>query len=165
MKQPLARSFALSALATLALSLPAAPCRAATPLPDKNLEAAVRAVLHEEKAELTDEKLRNVYVLEADKKGIKDLTGLDKCKNLALLKLTGNQVADLKQLKDLTNLQSLDLSGNKIEDITPLAGLTKLQYLELSNNQVAKLDALKGLTSLSAVNLSGNKPIDQGPLA
>src|SRR5260370_12281274 len=142
MQRLLSRSCALIPLTGLALLLAAAPSRAANPLPDKNLEAAVRAVLHEEKAELTDEKLRNVYVLEADKKGIKDLTGLDKCKNLALLKLTGNQVADLKQLKELTNLQSLDLAGNKIEDITPLAGLINLQYLELPNNQVAKLDAL-----------------------
>src|SRR5437879_2004089 len=130
MKAHPARSFPLMALTGLALFLPATRGTAATPLPDKNLEAAVRAVLHEEKAELTDEKLRNVYFLEADKKGIKDLTGLDKCKNLAQLKLTGNQVADVKPLKDLTNLQSLDLAGNKIEDITPLAGLTKLQYLE-----------------------------------
>src|SRR5213078_277312 len=80
------------------------------PIPDKELEAALRAVLREPTAPLTDEKLGNVFVLEADKKGIKDLTGLDKCKNLALLKLTGNQVADLKRLKDLTNLQSLDLA-------------------------------------------------------
>ena len=37
----------------------------AGPFPDKNLEEAVRAVLkHEPKAELTDEKLQNVYILE-----------------------------------------------------------------------------------------------------
>src|SRR5262245_22492630 len=102
--------------------------RAATPIPDKNLETAVRAVLQEPKADLTDEKLNNVYVLEAAGKEIKDLTGLEKCKNLSLLKIPKNQVADLKPLQGLTNLQSLDLADNKVEDITPLAGLTKLQY-------------------------------------
>src|SRR3954453_22670237 len=102
MRLPLIPTFPL--LTLIAVFLAPTHVSAASPLPDKNLEAAVRAVLHEEKAELTDEKLRNVYVLEADKKGIKDLTGLDKCKNLALLKLTGNQIADLKPLKDLTNL-------------------------------------------------------------
>src|SRR4051812_41237276 len=56
-------------------------------VPDKNLEAALRAVLkHEPKAELTEEKLQNVYVLEAVGKDIRDLTGLEKCKNLALLR-------------------------------------------------------------------------------
>src|SRR5215472_12246183 len=77
----------------------------AGPFPDKNLEDAIRAVLkHEPKVELTDEKLLNVYVLEAPGKEIKDLTGLEKCKNLALLKLTKNQVSDLSPLKGLTNL-------------------------------------------------------------
>ena len=47
-------------------------------IPDKNLEAALRAVLREPKAKLTEDKLNNVFVLEADKKGIKDLTGLEK---------------------------------------------------------------------------------------
>lgn len=57
--------------------------RAASPFPDKNLEAAIRDVLkHEPKVELTDEKLQNVYILEAAGKDIKDLTGLEKCKNL-----------------------------------------------------------------------------------
>jgi len=62
-------------------------------IPDKNLEAAIRAVLHEPKAELTDEKLANVYDLEADGKQISDLSGLEKCKNLALIKLSRNQIA------------------------------------------------------------------------
>ncbi|HMF20124.1 MAG TPA: hypothetical protein VKE98_23150, partial [Gemmataceae bacterium] len=104
-------------------------------IPDKNLEAALRAVLREPKAKLSEEKLNNVFVLEADKKGIRDLTGLEKCKNLALLKLTGNEVADLKPLAGLNNLLSLDLAKNKIVDIAPLKGLSRLQYLELSNNQ------------------------------
>ena len=76
--------------------------RAASPFPDKNLEAAIRDVLkHEPKVELTDEKLQNVYILEAAGKDIKDLTGLEKCKNLALIKLTKNKISDLKPLKDL----------------------------------------------------------------
>src|SRR4051794_20608246 len=74
----------------------------AGPFADKNLEEAVRAVLkHEPKAELTDEKLQNVYVLEAPGKEIKDLSGLEKCKNLALLKLTKNQISDIGPLKGL----------------------------------------------------------------
>src|SRR5437763_3421798 len=104
----------VTVLLTCAANIPAA-----TPIPDKNLETAVRAVLQEPKADLTDEKLNNVYVLEVSGKDIKDLTGLEKCKNLSLLKITKNQVADLKPLQGLTNLQSLDLADNKVEDITP----------------------------------------------
>ncbi len=125
--------------------------------PDKNLEAAVRAVLHEPKGELNDANLMNVYVLEAAGKDIRNLTGLEKCKNLALIKLSKNHITDLTPIKDLANLQSLDLAENKITDATPLSGLTKLQYLELSNNQISKVDPLSGLTSLSALYLSGNR--------
>src|SRR5208282_1125726 len=105
--------------------LGAAPA-AAIAIPDKNLEAALRAVLHETKAELTEEKLANVYFLEAPGKSIRDLSGLEKCKNLALLKLSNNQISDLRPLKDLKNLQSLDLAGNKIADVAPLSSLPRL---------------------------------------
>lgn len=150
---------------------PAKPPMPATPPPpppvtiaDKNLEAAIRAVLQEPKAPLTETNLLNVYVLEAASKGIANLQGLDKCKNLALLKLTNNQVADLSPLKELVNLQSLDLANNKITDIGPLARLTKLQYLELSNNQVQNVTPLSKLTALSALYLSNNKVADIKPL-
>ena len=137
----------------------------AGPIPDKNLEAAVRAALHlDEKAELGDEKLKNLYTLEASNKEIRDLTGLEKCPNLASLRLDKGQVADLTPLKDLANLQSLDLAANKVTDLTPLAGLAKLQYLNLADNQVAKLDPLAGLTALSALYLSGNQVADLSPL-
>jgi internalin A len=135
------------------------------PFPDTNLEAAVRAVLQEPKGELTDDKLLNVYILEAPGKQLKSLKGLEKCKNLALLKVTTNQLSDLTPLKELVNLQSLDLASNQISDLTPLKGLTGLQYLELSNNQVVKVDALSGLGSLSALYLTGNKVSDIAPLA
>src|SRR5271168_311214 len=75
----------------------AGPAGAASPFPDKNLEVAIRGVLkHEPNVELTDEKLQNVYILEASGKDIKDLTGLEKCKNLALIKLTKNKISELK---------------------------------------------------------------------
>lgn len=89
MKSP-ARPAAAIATAIVWLAMPAwsADARAASPFPDKNLEAAIRDVLkHEPKVELTDEKLQNVYFLDASGKDIKDLTGLEKCKNLAELKL------------------------------------------------------------------------------
>src|SRR5271169_4488111 len=87
-----------------------------SPFPDKNLEAAIRDVLkHEPKVQLTDEKLLDIYFLEAPGKEIKDLKGLEKCKNLALIKLTKNKISDLTPLKDLVSLQSLDLADNEIK--------------------------------------------------
>src|SRR6185369_14181798 len=65
---------------------------AKTPVPDKSLEAAIRAALQYPKGDLTDEKLNNLFILEAPDKKIRDLTGLEKCKNLASLKLTKNEI-------------------------------------------------------------------------
>jgi hypothetical protein len=144
--------------------VPAAP-EFTNPFKDKNLEAAVKAVLQHSKGELTEQNLANVFVLEAPGKGIHDLSGLEKCKNLALLKLTKNDIVDVTALKGLENLQSLDLASNKIKDAGPLAGLKRLQYLELSDNQVSDLKPLAGLEALSALYLSGNKISDLQPLA
>jgi hypothetical protein len=150
--------------AALLLALSSGPARAVNP-PDKNLEAALRAELREPQKELTDELYGRIYHLDAVNKGIKDLTGLDKCKNLAALRLTKNQITDLKPLAGLTNLQTLDLADNQIADIKPLAGLVNLQYLELSQNQVADVKPLAGLKSLNSLLLGGNKVSDIGPLA
>jgi internalin A len=143
-RSPLHAPSALAALLILpVLAASARPARADSPFPDKNLEAAIREVLkHEPKVELSDEKLMDIYFLEAAGKDIKDLKGLEKCKNLALIKLTKNKISDLKPLKDLANLQSLDLAQNEIKDISPLAGLKSLQYIELSGNKIEKVDAL-----------------------
>lgn len=144
---------------------PVAAKPAPPPFPDKNLEAAVRAFLHDPTGELTEEKLNNVSSLEATGKKIQDLTGLEKCKNLLSLRLPNNQISNLTPIKDLTNLQDLDLSGNQIKDVTPIKALTKLQRLVLEGNQVAKVDALSGMTAMWALYLSNNQIADIAPLS
>src|SRR5688572_32517768 len=90
----------------------------AVPIPDKNLEAALREAAREPAGkELSEEALARVYVLEAMNKNIASLAGLEHCKNLALLRLTKNQISDVKPLAGLKNLQSLDLAENKITDV------------------------------------------------
>jgi internalin A len=158
------------ALAVLGLFVCSAS--AASPIVDKSLEAAIREERHELKAELTDDLLKSVYFLDAAGKGIKDLTGLEKCTNLGELRLSDNKIVDLKPLKGLTNLQSLDLSNNLIVDIAPLGGLVKLQRLVLSGNKIEKLDALRALAAtskeppaLTSIYLAGNRVSDLSPLA
>jgi Leucine-rich repeat (LRR) protein len=145
----------------------ARPGAAAEIFPDKNLEAAVRALIFDKKdpsKELTDEDMKKVYVLEAKGKGIRDLKGLEKCTNLALINFAKNEISDLTPLKDLKSLQSLDLSNNKITDIGPLAGLVGLQFLELSNNEIKNVEPLGKLTKLSALYMANNKVSDITPL-
>ena len=160
------RSAATLVIPLLLLSPGRAALGFAGAIPDPNLEAAVRATLHlDEKAELNDEKLKSLFVLDATGKDIADLTGLAKCPNLASIRLTKGRVVDLSPLKDLPNLQSLDLSGNKVVDLGPLAGLIRLQYLNLADNEVEKVDPLAGLKELNALDLSGNKVADLKPVA
>jgi Leucine-rich repeat (LRR) protein len=165
MSRALARAVGSALFACFTIT---AAAQSASPIADKNLDAAIRAVLFDPKGDLTDEMLKNVFVLNASGKPgkeIKDLTGLEKCINLAEFKASNNQITDLKPMKGLSNLQSLDLSGNQITDIGPLAGLTKLQYIELSKNKVADISALKNLTALSALYLNENQISDLTPLA
>jgi hypothetical protein len=135
-------------------------------VPDKNLETALKAELKKKAEEpLKEEDLKNVFFLEAKKKEIADLTGLEKCPNLALINLSGNKLTNLAPLAGLSNLQSLDLSKNQIADIAPLAKLEKLQYLQLEDNQIEKADAVAGLVKLQALYLSKNKITSVEPLA
>ena len=169
MNRPFSRQAAVAVAAIFVIPILAAwaqPARADSPFPDKNLEAAIRDVLkHEPKVALTDEKLLDIYFLEAPGKEIKDLKGLEKCKNLALIKLTKNKISDLSPLKDLANLQSLDLADNEIKDISPLAGLKSLQYIVLTGNKIEKIDALKDLTAVNSLYLGKNEIKDISPLA
>lgn len=161
------RAFPTFLIAPLACLLVTGSAAADGPFPDKNLETAVRALIFDKKdpsKELTDEDLRKVFVLEAKGKGIKDLTGLEKCTNLQLINVAKNEVADLAPIKGLTNLQSLDVSGNKINDLKSLEALVGLQYLEISNNQIANVEPLGKLTKLSALYAASNKIDDIAPL-
>lgn len=161
------KSIVLAVLAGAFLNFLATPA-AAVMFPDKNLEAALRALVFEKKDktdELTDDDLRKIFILDGKGKGITNLAGLEKCENLLEIKLAKNEIVDVAPLKGLTNLQSLDLSNNKISDVTPLTGLVALQYLQLSNNQIASVQPLSPLVKLSALDLSGNKIADLAPLA
>ena len=89
--------------------------------PDKHLEAAVRAALGKPDGPLTRGDLESLEELNAERRGISDLTGLESCVNLTSLKLQRNQISDLTPLAALTNLTSLRLWSNKVSDLTPLA--------------------------------------------
>ena len=145
-----------------------APCVAlAQVIPDKNLEAAVRKYVFEKKDNdkpITEADLRNVFVLEAKGKKIKDLAGLQHCANLSLFDLENNEVSDLTPLRDLGNLQSLNLARNRISDLSPLSKLSNLQYLELSHNQITEAGPIAALTQLNSLYLTGNRIKDPGPL-
>src|SRR5689334_5936314 len=103
---PTVKSLALTLLAAIVLNALATPA-AAVVFPDKNLEAALRALVFEKKDktdELTDDDLRKIFILDGKGKGIANLAGLEKCESLLEIKLAKNEIVDLTPIKGLANL-------------------------------------------------------------
>jgi internalin A len=135
---------------------------------DENLEAVIKEILKKkqiDKPEIEEADLKTIFFLEAEKKGIKVLTGLEKCTNLASVKLHGNEIESIQALAELKNIQTLTLSANKISDISPLKGLVKLQLIDVADNQIEKLDDLAGLENLRTFWAANNKIVSLEPLA
>jgi len=133
--------------------------------PDANLEAAIREALSKPVGDIHASELATLTSLNAEDKGIINLSGLEYCTNLTSLYLGSNQISDLTPLAGLTSLTYLWLYNNQISNLTPLAGLTRLTDLLLQNNQISNLTPLSGLTSLTTLWLHNNQISDITPLA
>jgi hypothetical protein len=107
--------------------------------PDANLEAAVRDALRKPEEGITVDDMATLGVLDADDRGISDLSGLEHAVNLRELDLEGNEISDLGPLANLTNLRDLDLEDSKISDLGPLANLASLRNLDLEDNEINDL--------------------------
>jgi hypothetical protein len=167
MRSLLARTLRTALLAAAVAEF-ASSSALAVQFPDKNLEAALRALVFEKKDktdELSEDDLRKISTLEAKGRGIQNLAGIEHCTNLLLLDVSNNEIGDLGPIRGLVNLQSLSLAHNKISDLTPLMELGKLQYLDLSANQVRLLQPLSAMTRLSALYLAENQISELAPLA
>ena len=123
-------------------------------IPDANLAAAVREALNLAPSDpIPQKRLEALEKLFVSRKGIKDLTGLEKAARLSWLRLSGNQIEDITPLQELTQLTRLWLDENRISDITPLANLRQL--IVLSNISVYKLisNVTLYVIGVSAVNM------------
>ena len=133
----------------------------AVEVPDPNLRAAIEQALGKATAEpITDVEMAGLARLDAARRGIVDLTGLESAYGLIELNLWGNRIADLSPLHGLITLERLDLGANRIDDPAPLAALDKLTWLNLGGNRIADISALDGLASLEYLGLHGNRIAD-----
>jgi len=132
---------------------------------DANLEAAVREALSTPEGPIYTHDLAELTSLNADARGISDLSGLEHATGLTELRLHVNQISDISPLAGLTNLAHLTLFKNQISDISPLAGLTDLTYLGLHYNQISDIEPLAGLTSLTYLVLHTNQIDDVSHLS
>ena len=137
-------------------------------MPDPALRAAIREELGlPETVPLTKEDIQELERLNAERRGIADITGLEFAENLVGLHLgdEGNYVVDLSPLATLTSLRNLNVGGNQVANLRPLVNLTNLTGLSLWNNQVTDVSPLKSLTALTYLNLADNRVSDLSPLA
>ena len=135
-------------------------------IPDANLAASIRENLDlVPETTITQLDMLGLGRLNAPKKQIVNLTGLQYATNLRRVDLNENQIVDLTPLAGLTQLRSLLIIRNKISDVRPLAGLTQLSEFWIWDNQISDISSLTGLTNLTTLNIGGNQISDISPLA
>ena len=115
-------------------------------IPDPNLRTAIAEALGKSpNAPIAVEDMEGLERLEAQDRGIQDLTGLQFATNLSRLNLRDNRISDLSPIAGLTNLRELILNNNPVSDISPLRGLTNLTSLSLDHASVSDISAVRGL--------------------
>ena len=135
-------------------------------IPDPNLHAAIAEILGKATNEsITETDLARLTRIDADERGITDLTGLEHATRLERIEFRHNSISDLSPLRDLTRLNNIKLRGNKITDVSPLAGLTNVDWLGLEQNAITDLSPLKKLIKLNGIGIDGNPVSDVSPLA
>ena len=135
-------------------------------IPDPNLRAAIAETLSKSpNAPITVEEMERLGKLDAQNRGIRDLTGLQFATNLSRLYLKDNRISDLSPIAGLINLRDLKLDYNLISDISPLRGLQNLIELDIVGNRVSNLSPLAGLINLKDLDLNDNNISDLSPIA
>ena len=135
-------------------------------IPDLQLRAVIHKTLGKpQNAQLTQEDMLRLRELHADRKGIRDLTGLELATNLERLELRHNLITDISPLRNLTRLGNIKLQDNLIVDVSPLAKLINVEWLGLENNRITDLSSLSGLVKLDGLGINGNPISDLSPLS
>ena len=159
------RLFCITLFSLICLSIPVIATAQIVDIPDPNLRVAIERYLGiAPGAAIKEEDMAQLTGLEANRKTITNLTGLELATNLTRLWLVNNFISDISPLAGLTNLECLNLGSNFISDISAIAGLTNLRYLWLDFNSISDISALAGLTQLSTLWMSNNSVSDLSPL-
>ena len=135
-------------------------------IPDANLAAAIRGTLRlRPRSAITQRDMLRLTRLEAPKRQITNLTGLEHAVHLRYLDLWENQIRDITPLTGLTRLKRINIWNNQISSIPSLAGLTDLTDVDISNNSINDITLFAELTQLKGLSLGGNGITDISPLA
>jgi formylglycine-generating enzyme required for sulfatase activity len=149
------RRNALGSLLLAGLMLPG--LTRAVSIPDPGLNSAIRDALHKPIEPLTDQDLLSLTSLDAQRRGIRSLEGLEAALNLASLNLSSNLLGGFSFPTNFTKLRELNLSLNSLTNCSFSDGLTNLNSLILENNALSNLTLPVGLVGLTNLDLEGNQ--------
>lgn len=135
-------------------------------IPDSNLKQAILETLNlPDEIPLTQQEMSRLTNLDAEERGITDLTGLEYAHNLTSLLLYFNPIVDISPLSHLTKLKKIHFDGCSVVDLSPLRNLTNLTLIILASNNISDISSLSTLTNLTHLNLAGNRIVNISPLA
>lgn len=109
--------------------------------------------------------VKDITVLDATGKNIKDLVGIENLVNLKRINLEKNSISNIEPLSQLNNLEEVCLDNNDIKDINALENITSIKSLSLSVNRIQDISHLENLKNLDKLNLDKNEIMDVSPLS
>ena len=126
-------------------------------IPDPGLNAAIREALRKPTGPLTQQDMLSLTNLDAHRRGVRRIDGLETARNLVSLNLQINVLTNVAIPNTLAKLVSLDLLGNFLTNCSIPSGLTNLATLVLGGNELRNLALPATLTGLTNLDLEGNQ--------
>ena len=98
--------------------------------------------------------------LDASRRGITTLVGLEHASQLVSLQIAGNSISDLDPLSGLRNLRTLVANENRISSLAPLGALTALTSLQIADNPLDERALCDDLLDLEERGVSVQRSAD-----
>ncbi|MBK7091992.1 MAG: hypothetical protein IPH59_09785 [bacterium] len=121
--------------------------------PDDGLEEAIRDNIHKHIGPILQSDLTALVFLDANSRGIEDLTGIEQCTKLQVAFLSGNEISDLSPLSNLPELFALQVNGNDVADISPIAGMDQMTVLFLDVNPLSSIAPISEMTGFHILSI------------
>ena len=125
-------------------------------VPDPGLNAAIRQALQKPDGPLTDQDLLSLTNLDASRRKVGNIDGLQAAGNLISLNLEVNHLAAVSLPIGLTNLEVLNISSNPLTNFFLPNGLTNLNTLTIGSTSLSQLDLPNDLNNLNRLDLSSS---------
>src|SRR5580765_1501314 len=125
-------------------------------IPDPGLNAAIRVALQKPFGPLCEQDLLSLSNLDASRRNVRSIAGLEEASNLVSLALQINRLTNFSLPSELTNLSTLDLSANPLTNFSLPNGLKSLTSLTIEGAGLTSLTLPATLIGLTNLDLEGN---------